>query len=701
MVLSVLLLGLLSWVQVFLVPQDKPTEGEWFLFGTDTVSHDAIVHLWVRQQHAARPLEIPLWMPELQGGLPTIGAFLWTPLAPQLWPHALLSYPSAQKVAWWLTLWWSGLGALAAARTLALRRGAALFAAVAWMLTGHVVTLIHAGHLQKVMALGWMGWAMAGALLMARHSERPKGAALAGLGIGMMFLSGHPQIAWGAGLCVGLTGIAGLACRRRNWKPMLLSFGIFGVIAGATAGAQFLPGLELNRHGNRAGGVDFAEAAATSYPPKEIFEYILPRFLGSSTPADEGVYRGDWGERIVSDYAGMLVVVLAIFSAADRRRRRWVLLLAALVAMALLMGFGKYTPVYDLLRKILPGFASFRSPGTFFFILSFGVVLLAGIGVNALGSLRRNSGARLLLATSVGASLLLLAMALRDERLVTSGGSAFLATMLRMSPLLVIAVACWLLPTRRAWVAVPLLIAAVAVDLLGANRAFLRAVPWDSYSEWLAPNAMDERLAAMDLHRRFSYPDNDLSLRPILQGMDAINGYHPIGFGAKGARDAELTLHTPEWQRAWGITAEIRRGLAPPDAKEWMAFPDAGMSLRAFEHGPVDFVNLPGDVDYWRTKIMPLRRTANRASIHVETPGGTLILREVQAPGWYLSLEGEAPVPVTTVALDRTVPLDGTFKGDVEWTYRPPAWRIGLFLTASGLALAMLLLVSSRRRTCS
>jgi hypothetical protein len=560
--------------------------GPTILFGTDTVSHDAVVHLWIQQHLSRDPFTIPLWMPELQGGLPTVGAFLWTPLAPATAPYLFLPYPAAQRLAWILSLAVAGLGAWLLARAEGLRQGPAILAGIAWMLSGHVVTLIHAGHFQKVMALGWLPWMVAGASLIARRRRGSRGAVALAMGFGLMFLSGHPQIAY-LGLMLSAARVSQAWSRVRY-----LWFAGAVAVGGLIAAPQFLPGVEMAGWSNRAGGVAWEEAIATSYPPGEIMEYVVPRWKGSSVQGDQ--YHGEWGERIVSDYAGLLVVLLAAVGLLARTGRFW----GPAGLFFLLIGLGKHTPLYGTLYAVLPGFSSFRSPGTFMAGTALAIAVLSAAGsarLLAVPALRRH-GRRILL----GAALL------------------------------------------------------IAGDLARANRHFLLALPWESYQQdYAGPNELDLWLSDGDRALHVHDAASELSIRPILFGRRALLGYHPIALGVRDELNRTAGLGTLEWFHQNGIrwitVSPQFQGL--PEGTEF--FPQAS---RAVVPVPDATGLVQGASSFTWLERTPNRRIfrAHGTTLRVVenwTPGWHLSGLELSAPDgpateWILPLSG-AEVTVT------------------------------------------------------
>lgn len=641
-----LLLALLQ-IFVYTTPRDDGT-GKWFVYGRDTVAHDAVVHQWIHMWHEREPGSIPLWMPELHGGLPTIGAFLWTPLAPGAWAFPFLVYPDAQRLGWLLSLWIAGIGGWLLARAVSIRPAGALFAGMAWMLCGHVVTLMHAGHFQKVMALGWYPWMVAGGVMVLQtgtESRRLKGIALGAFGLGMMLLSGHPQIAYTGIATVGLLA-AGYTIGRRKfrlqwkrWIPALVLLGGLGIGFGA---AQFLPGVEMSGWSNRADGVEWEEAVYTSYPPGELAEFVVPRVKGSSVFGDE--YTGEWGdERIVSDYIGMSVVILAFIGLVRSRGRRFVVLLPwlAIILVSLVVGMGNYTPVYRVLYTLLPGFDSFRSPGTFMCAASLGLAILAGAGMDNLLRLTRKSG------------------------------KPFVAPIIFVG-----------------------LFAVASSSLLQANNHFLHRVHWDRYRvDFREANAVDKWLADQNLNLEVFDTTNDLSLRPILFGRKAINGYHPITWMVKKERDNEEEMYSISWYEAWGVPVLLAAKPVEFDESVFnhlesftregrMALKIIGASGHSAGHG--------------LQSVQWVTRHPNHRHAKVRGWGGWVRFADNIAPGWQIYVNNERVETPDEPEMEVQLRYD---EGETEvfMFYTPFSWRAGLYMTAIGL-FGIALCAGIRRR---
>ncbi len=710
-VLVALAYAALAALQVVWFVGGRGTPG-YFLFGTDTVSHDMPVALWLRLQAEAHPGAVPLWMPPLQGGLPVLGAFLATPFSPFSWLHGWLSYPHAQVLGWGAALWVAGMGGYAAGRAFQLPRLAAFGAGAAWMLTGHIVTLIHAGHWQKVMALAWLAWGLAGHWwsMRPRFANPPAGGGLAGCALGLMLLAGHPQIA-AAHLMMGAGVVLARAMGARSPRLSALHAGVFcgaAALGLALGGAQFLPGAEMARVSNRAAGVSFEEAVQTSYPPAETFEFLVPRHIGSNTGSDR-FYWGSWGagpngggERIVSDYAGILFVLLACLGAVASRRHGAVRFLAAAALIALVVGFGRFTPLYALMYHAVPGFKSFRSPATFYCVTSLAVAMLTGFGLRAM--LHRRGVPFVMLGAAIAAPLAAsaLAIGLRVHRWPPGLPDDQLLRIIYHTCFALLALfAARTLRGRGRRVPGRLLAAALLVvpgafDLLTANRAFLVAQPFAAYQGDFGSEQTDALYLALPKPWRASFIGRELSLRPILIDAESLTGYHPISFAAKEASDRTLTLHSIEWRRLWGVGLEVRPRAAGGGRS---ALGEGAAPYQQFrENSPVRLLEPGGGYTTRDLQWQWTLRGTGPMELKVRAPrAGTLEVADVVAPGWRTELGGRVVSEAREVALSRQVEIPAG-ESVVRWVYEPASYRVGVFLTAAGLLVGLFLLVAGTAR---
>src|SRR5690606_3923464 len=121
-----------------------------FVYGTDTVSHDYIMHLYGWGTSISGLGEFPLWNPYMFSGMPMLASAALCPFYPSQWLYAILPFNMAFTLQYVFALAVGGIGAAWWMRTLGHRRAVCFWAGVLYMVSGHFLTLTHAGHLQKM-----------------------------------------------------------------------------------------------------------------------------------------------------------------------------------------------------------------------------------------------------------------------------------------------------------------------------------------------------------------------------------------------------------------------------------------------------------------------------------------------------------------------------------------------------------------------
>jgi len=724
---------------------------DYFVFGTDTVSHDYPCLRWAWDETLSTG-RIPLWCPYLFCGIPTLGTLLFCPFYPTQWLFAALPFPLAFTLQYVLAFFWAGMGAYALARRMGCEPAAAVVAGVAFGLSGHVTTLAYAGHTQKVLAIAWLPWALAGWAAMAEG--RRGGAILAGVAVGMQLLASHPQIAY----YTVATGFVLMVCmigwkdrlefrfdatepvHRERWggrqaKGVLL-FLLSLVFATALAGGQLGPVLEMNPLSNRAAGVSYEEATKTSFPPWELPEILLPCFSGDSIRGGYGHYTGGWGEeRIVSDYAGASVLVLAIVGLfAGRKRRRW--FWAALWLAAAAMAMGKYSPLYWLAFHVVPGVAKFRSPGTIMVLMALSTAMLAGWGTEVMLKPRDRASSPLKrpfppLVLVALAFLVLYASHRQAGRLIfhdpSSGVTSFSSARVTGSHAALqasfhaivfalafgLVLACARGPLRGRPISGLLVLTFVIVtDLFGANGVFVQPEPARRIEAWLQMAPPDPLLADRTPPARILEIGNELTNRRIFNRITSLHGYHPITFG----RYHELIESLGGFADARTLEAfdaNYLLGPAPSPREDW---PPQGFDLsdsppfsdpqrnellyrakRAW--GPLlslDKSKSQNDFGARWIAYEPDRLAFELAGTRAER--GSVVLRDPYMAGWEARADGK----VVAVAPDRKYQFfrSVTVRGDakkVEMVYRPFSFRVGMFATLTAWAFLVCWVVGACR----
>ncbi|GAB4570381.1 MAG: hypothetical protein Kow0077_04390 [Anaerolineae bacterium] len=385
--------------------------------------------------------EVPLWNPYNNGGLPfladTQSAVFYPPrlitvvltgLTRQWTYHALELEMMAHVLATSLLMYaflrrllGSGAGSVPGA----------LAGAITWAYGGFM-TGYPPLQLALLEAVTWAPLIMLG-IHECTGGETPRWHWLivAGLGLGLSVMAGHPQTNW----FLGLLGVAFLAFRvwRQGWRWTVFVRGAvwFGGLAVLLALVQLLPAFEYLQHTTR---IDFGfEAKRNGFPVHDLIQLVFPRVVSIWSPLYVGV-------------AGLLLVLAGLASQV-RDRAFW----AGSALFGLLFSLGGNAALYGLLYNILPGLKLFRGQERGAMVVAFALSVLAGQGM---AWLVENAGGdpRLVRRVRRRAAILL----------VLTGFVTFTAFVL------------WLGPTQEAYAT---RLPALAFSALVAALAWL-ALPW-------------------------------------------------------------------------------------------------------------------------------------------------------------------------------------------------------------------------------
>ena len=345
---------------------------------------------------------IPQWNPLSYGGSPLLvdpnfNAFHPLSLLTDVWPTPF-GYAAFAAVNALL----AALGTWVLARRLGLARDASLVAAIGYGWSGTFVSLVEGGQFVAPSALPWI---LAASVLLAQ-APSTRSFVFAVLAGAVTIVSGTPEI----GACgFALGGLLTLVeARGSRGRALALFAGAVG-FALALAAVQVVPTLLFMRQSSRAAGWTFSEATDYSLHPLRLPGLLFPFFAGDANAAG-GPYWIDHPDLqhpyIPELYSGLVLLVLAGVGMVTNRSRA---LMAAAGASAVLMlgSFGRHTPIYELMWRLLPPLRSIRFPEKFFVPAALVIALLAGAGWTAVWT----QGPRRWRIASIGAGLALVACA--------------------------------------------------------------------------------------------------------------------------------------------------------------------------------------------------------------------------------------------------------------------------------------------------
>ncbi|KAA3616525.1 MAG: hypothetical protein DWQ05_12405 [Calditrichaeota bacterium] len=365
------------------------------------------------------------WSPYIFGGLPTYGSLIFTPFV--YFPYLALTFFDFQStVLAILHFPFAGLGVYLILRDQKVEYLPAFLGGLAFMLTPHLISMETFGHGSKLMTSVYIPLAF-WAMLRLFNRGGLKYIGLAALILGFQFQRGHVQIVYYTWMLLGLFLLfyIGKEIKDGNaakfYQP-LLKFAVVLLLALGMAAILYLPVLEYMPHSIRGAasvfatatndtGVGIEYATQWSFSPGEMMTFIIPSFYGFGGQTY-------WGTMPFTDYPhymGILVFGLALFGLIYRRKQWLVLFLTLEIFFTLLISFGKNLPiVYGLFYDYFPYFNKFRVPVMILILVQFGIVVLAGLGLQSILDLikeQKNANpvfAKKILYSAIGIGTLLL-----------------------------------------------------------------------------------------------------------------------------------------------------------------------------------------------------------------------------------------------------------------------------------------------------
>jgi hypothetical protein len=352
--------------------------------------------------------KLPLWNPELFGGLPFVGAMHGDIFYPTALLRLVLPTGTAMNLGFLVHYVLAGLFMYLLLRRLRVSWAGAVTGGLAYQLSGVIGTYVSPGHDGKLFVTTLLPLALLG-LLVGMRERRLEGYGLLALSVGLALLSPHAQMTYYLLIAAGLFAlylafgdpVPGRSAGRRMGD---LAMALGAVVLGFGVGMiQVLPFFEYLPYSPRAEGYHgFEGSTSFAIPWSHVPEFFLADFVGN-TP--DGTYWGPngGGLKLHSEYLGLPVVALAVLGAADARRRRLVLWMGGLGLLFLLVGLGAGTPFYRLWWAVMPFVKQTRAPGMALYVVALVLALLAALGVDRLqaGEGKRARAAWLLVGTGV------------------------------------------------------------------------------------------------------------------------------------------------------------------------------------------------------------------------------------------------------------------------------------------------------------
>jgi hypothetical protein len=336
-------------------------------------------HAWSAEWFK-RTGHLPLWNPEIFGGLPFVAAGSGDIFYPTWLLRLVIPTTTAGNISFLLHYILAGLFTYLLLRRLHVGWTGSVIGGLAYELSGLIASYPSPGHDGKLFASTMLPLMLL-ALVLALRDRRWLGYPLLAAATALTLL-GHFQLAYyslivaglfalyltieeagesGAGERIGRLGLALAA--------VLVGFGI--------AAVQVLPFFQYIPFSPRAEGYHGFEGS-TSYaiPWDHVPEFFLKNFVGARE-----TYWGSNPLKLHSEYLGLPVVALAALGITVRERRRQILWIGGIGLLFLLISLGAATPFYKLWWAVMPLVRKTRAPGMAFYVVALVTALFAGLGV--------------------------------------------------------------------------------------------------------------------------------------------------------------------------------------------------------------------------------------------------------------------------------------------------------------------------------
>ena len=351
----------------------------------------AATHPWhVFWRDEVREGRAPLWNPYVFAGMPAYGEPQMQTFYPvnALWLVAPAGL--AFKVALVLHVLLGGWFTYRLTRELGATRAGASLGALVFGLHGQMVVFVFAGWTQVVAPMAWAPFVL---WQLARALSRParggwRAAALAGLGLGLQLLSGHPEWVRYTLLAGGIMTLAGrgavpFGARVKRGAAALL----IGFLVGMPQLGPTLQAAARSSRGQAAMASGPALAGA-SLPPETLPTLVVPKLFGPwdlSVSTDGLAHKArqapiSFGESLV--YVGILPLLLAVAGAraGTARGNRSAATFMVIGGVGMVFALNDLTHAQDLLDVVLPPDAVFRSPARFTFLVNLALIVLTALG---------------------------------------------------------------------------------------------------------------------------------------------------------------------------------------------------------------------------------------------------------------------------------------------------------------------------------
>jgi hypothetical protein len=336
-------------------------------------------HAWSAEWFK-RSGHLPLWNPEIFGGMPFVAAGSGDIFYPAWLLRFVVPVTTAGNLSFALHYILAGLFTYLLLRRLRVAWTGSVIGGLAYELTGLIASYPSPGHDGKLFASTMLPLILL-ALVLALRDRRWQGYPLLAAATGLTLL-GHFQLAYYSLIVAGLFALyltlAEAGDSKTGERVMRLGLALIAVLVGfGIAAIQIMPFFEYIPFSPRAQGYSgFEGSSSYAIPWDHVPEFFLKNFVGSRE-----TYWGSNPIKLHSEYLGLPVVVLAALGVTVPERRRFVLWVGGIGLLFLLISLGAGTPFFKLWWTVMPLVKKTRAPGMVFYVVALVTAMFAGLGV--------------------------------------------------------------------------------------------------------------------------------------------------------------------------------------------------------------------------------------------------------------------------------------------------------------------------------
>lgn len=336
--------------------------------------------------------ELPLWNPYIFSGIPFFADVSTTVLHPVIVLFMLLDPLRALSLATLVHIYLAGVFAYFLGRTLSLSKLGSLMVSVVFMFSASMMH--YTTYLNFLMSGTWLPLTFASFYKAIERQDR-RWIGIGAFSLFAQILGGHPQLVFYTVLFMFFYVL--FVIPEKSFKDVALKFIVVMFLAVGLSAVVLVPAYELTGYSTRS-NLTYEEATRESLHPLLAVRLILANFF------DNPKVGMTWGPawRKVADntgYGGALAIVLVglalVWGKPFKAKKKgklfkffWLMAFGFLV-----MAFGKFTPLYTVIHRVLSILAPIRGPDKALLMVNFSLAVLAGMSLDSLRKVSINKSA--------------------------------------------------------------------------------------------------------------------------------------------------------------------------------------------------------------------------------------------------------------------------------------------------------------------